>query len=385
MVCWRFVAAVAVALGVSACSPVPSRPTQARRRALTTVVIRKLRLARVSSVLAVANDIRRQSDRRSLPAWLAGTTLTIVLVTGCAGPRDQSGPAVDMVTPLAAPSPTLSAEDLAAAIQLRTKYGLRADEAWIRLMAKDPSAGTLLGVPLSKAEEAVVAQRIAPAEVVARTVRDYAISQPDYAGVTSDWGGDGVVAYFAGDAEQHREALIKLLPPGARFELVRVQYTRAELLTLSRQVDAAWLESIGAKFTSSGVDTKRNQVRVRVSSSVPLVGEAIIAHYNAVGRMYVESDGVGAAFLPTGTLVVIAADEHGRPVSGLLVSYTGDLPGTGSGDVGEVTDGAGRWQAEVTATRYHIELMAAGRVVGTAVSNVGNGEVTTIRIVIRNI
>jgi hypothetical protein len=186
-------------------------------------------------------------------------------------------------------SSDLSAEDVAAAVRLRERWGLRADEAWIRLIAKDPSATTLSGVPLTKAEEAEVARLLVPASNLRTMVHTYAESKPGYAGVWEDEDRGGMfVVQFAGDPEVHRAGLREILPPDARFDVVRVRYSRAELMALKDRIDEAWLASIGARLVSAGVDTQRNQLFVRVSSTNPFAELAILEHYDATGRMYVE-------------------------------------------------------------------------------------------------
>ena len=157
-------------------------------------------------------------------------------------------------------------------------------------MAKDPSAETMSGVPLTQAEMAAVARLLVPPSQLRTMLHTYADSKPGYAGVWEDQERDGMfVVQFAVDPEVHRAGLREILPPDARFEVVRVRYSRAELMALKERIDEAWLASVGARLISAGVDTQRNQVFVQVSSSNPFVELAILERYDAAGRMYVES------------------------------------------------------------------------------------------------
>lgn len=306
--------------------------------------------------------------------------LAMVVASACGGTaatRETSEPTVV--------APSLPA-DLAAAIAFRLSFGLRADEPWVRQVALDPSARTETGVPLMPAEQVQVDRQMATASSVMSTVKSYAATQPEYAGARIDQQRGGtVVVSFSGHAAEHRAALARILPPDARLEVVEVRFTRDELLALSRQVgDGEWMRAIGAVLQSSGVDTARNMVRVQISSANPDAGKEIIEHYGGQGRMYVESDGIGVALMPTGTLVVVAVDERGRPVGSLLVNCTGDLPNTGTGDVGYGTDARGEWRADLTATGYRVDVSAAGVIVGSARAVVKAGELTTVRVTVRS-
>ena len=325
----------------------------------------------------VRRVVRRTAD------VVAVAAMVLVTCAGCGGTN----------SPSAAPEPRFAAssragDEVARTMRFRESFGLRTDEAWIRHVAVDPLASRDFGVPLVAEEAAHVDRRLLIARTVSDAVQGYAVRQPEYAGARIDVERGGIVVMsFAGRIDQHRLAIARLVPPDARLEIKAVPNTFAELNALAHLVgsgpDEAWLRSIGAVLVSSGVDTERNLARVRISSANPEAGDAIIARYRAQGRMYVESDGIGVRLMPTGTLVVVAVDPRGAPVPGLAVTCTGDLPATGTGDIGSSTDANGMWRSDLTATGYTCELLGDGSVVGSGRALVEAGEITNVLITSR--
>jgi hypothetical protein len=289
--------------------------------------------------------------------------------------------------PLASPAPTrlLDEHDLAAALRFREAFGLQGGEEWIRSVAADPRATADFGVPLTPDESAIVHRRLSRAKAALVTVNEYARQFPEYGGGYIDLEAGGVaVVVFTGRLDVHRAALDELVAPDAPLTIKQVARTRAELLALKDDVldDSDWLRSIGAELVSVGIKPSLNMVRVVVSSSVPDVDKAILDHFGAHGAMYVESDEIGVLFMPTGTLVITARREDGHPADGLLVECTGDLPGTGTGDVGIATDSTGRWSADLIATGYECTLRSDGGVVGSGRALVVAGASTALAITV---
>ncbi|MBA3779227.1 MAG: hypothetical protein H0X16_08020 [Chloroflexi bacterium] len=183
-------------------------------------------------------------------------------------------------------------------------------------------------VPLTIAEQTELERRLVDSDQLADLLKAYAVEQPEYAGLfTAQDRGGIVVVQFTDRLEEHREAMSKLVHPDARFEVVRVRWTSAELRALVDRVfeQQDWLGSIGAEFTGGGVDTERNLANIKISSKNPHAGAAIIEHFGAEGRMYVESDGTGFYTLPLGTLLVKTVDRLGRPVVGMDLEPDSDV------------------------------------------------------------
>src|SRR5215208_1603588 len=89
---------------------------------------------------------------------ISAAALLLAIVTGCVvtspGPADGTVPPSVPTDPTSGASPDLSGLDeaTASAIVIRNSYGLRADIDYIRAIAKDPTATSEFGTPLTPAE-----------------------------------------------------------------------------------------------------------------------------------------------------------------------------------------------------------------------------------------
>jgi hypothetical protein len=101
--------------------------------------------------------------------------------------------------------------------------------------------------------------------------------------------------------------------------------------------------------------------------------------------MYVDSDGTGVRSWPRGTVIVRSVDIRGRPVSNLMVNYSGDVPGTGSGDIGQSTDARGEIRLSLWApVNYTITAKSVnGKLSGIGQASAIPNNVTTVTIIVR--
>ena len=194
------------------------------------------------------------------------------------------------------------------AIRFRKTFGLRADEAWIRLVAADPDSeeGRIeYGVSLTPEEFADLAGRSVAVEAIREPVISYGLAHPDdWAGAYIDQQRDGIlVAQFSANIE-HRQALMSGLGPSARLEILPVQYSLKYLKAQAARIHGTedWFLTIPAYLESYGVDESANRIHLRVSSVDPRVQDIIEEHFGWPGLTKVESDGTGANLLPFGTL-----------------------------------------------------------------------------------
>lgn len=256
----------------------------------------------------------------------------------------------------------LSPQEILDARRFRELFGLRADDAWIRQVAADPTseAGeTAYGVPLTPAERADLDQRADKSHPIAEVIEAYGSGQPDWGGLFIDQTLGGiVVGLFTDQLDLHREAIRNQLYPGAAFEVRKVRWTLAKLQALAARIleDREWLGTVAAAWDGSGVDIGANVVVLRISSANAAASDLITAHYEAQGQLRVESDGTGPILLPPGTLVVTARDARGRPVPGLDCVPIPDVAGAFDGGIGYQTNEDGVCEIPVRATGYEVRV-----------------------------
>jgi hypothetical protein len=272
-------------------------------------------------------------------------------VAGSSAPAHTELPAAaaSPTCPTAAPTPTPEASlpaDLDAAtreaVRLRTEYGLRRDLAWIREVAKDPTAVMDFGVPMLPAETASLFARNELADPVRAAVNDYGHTD-EFGGLYIDNVQSGViVVLWTTDPASHDAAIRPQLPACHPVQFRQVRWSEKELRGWQDKIgaDIDWLTDVPAAIEGVSVDVEANVVDLTVSSANPHANELIVDHYNAPGGMLrVTSDGTGAQLLPNGTVVgrVLLADGNPPGPNDLMLDAGSpdDPPGwCGGGDVG---------------------------------------------------
>jgi hypothetical protein len=290
----------------------------------------------------------------------------------------------------------LSEAEIAEATRFRTEVGLRADRAWVIAVAADPRASAdAYGVSLLPAEVAELDARASIADAVAPVICVYAAEHAaTYAGLFIDHAAAGrVVALFTGDPEPHRAALLRLLRPGAAWEVRTADLSLAVLEALERRLQAARAESeaMGIRLTSVSVDVVTNRVLVGIASEDP-EAPVILAELVTAGEMlrtYWDTDFISA--LPRGSLRGRAVDAAGHGVGGLFLSVYGDIGRAEPDDaVGHITaeDGTFSYDEDLAAMGWRIELLFDGpeqgdlAVVGSAHVVVVGGQETYVEILV---
>jgi hypothetical protein len=216
------------------------------------------------------------------------------------------------------PLPSISLDDLAAAVRFREAFGLRSDEAWIIQVARDPSSahGTdVFGVPLTPAEVGELERRAIANDELQPVLESYGQRFADmYSGV---WLADDgtLLILFTKQIEEHRRALGSMIQPGAKVDVREARWTLRELNAFAERVrnDIDWLPQIEAWPLGVDVHIGNNAVQLLISSANPDTAEEIAEHFGADGWLRVESDGIGRWTGPTGSLTVIAVGPEGRP------------------------------------------------------------------------
>jgi hypothetical protein len=255
-------------------------------------------------------------------------------------------------------------DEVANAIRLRAAWGLRADEAWVRRLAADPSAvanAKAWEIPVTNAERAELDARKHSSDAVRGVILRYGQDQLEWAGMFIDQEAGGVVvALFTDRVPEHTRELKKRLAPWLRWDVREARWTEGQLAMFSQQVaaDEPWYRSIDAWFDGTGVDISGNAVLLRISSANRAAVRLVHEHFGNPAWLRVESDGIGRWVGARGILVVTAARTDGRPAVNLACVPTPDVPSAWiQGDVGFGTNDLGICRIEgIAATTWTVEL-----------------------------
>lgn len=316
----------------------------------------------------------------SRPRW--ASALVVLILSGCAMPAPPAT-VMQTATPLPA-AIEADADQVARAIAGRRDFGLRADEAYVRQLFADPAAVALgqrldFDFPLTAAEAVELRTRLASMEAVAETIAEYGEAHPDdWAGLFADQARGVVVGQFRNNVDQHRAAIGKLLPSGARYEIRAVPWTRKELQAIADRVAAeeAWLESIGADLEGWGVDEANNVALIDVLSLDPGVADLIIEHFNGEGKMRVRVSDKLSWEDGWGSVHIVALGPDGVGVPNLHCYVSSDTRFTYPQDGSTMDDPAGLCAFNLEATTHLIRITrptAAGEV------EVGRATITVVR------
>lgn len=288
------------------------RPRLAARPSLGALTMGVGALLVVVAVIVVGGSDRTPTTgAESPPAVVATGAPPSPSPSSSASPTSQTGP---------------SAEQMAASVQFRTFYDLRADEEWIRSVYADPTANYYnFGVPLLPAEADQVFAKSGMTIGTPDIVAGYGQTVPeDWAGLYIDQAaGARVVALFKAHLAEHEAALRALLPPDANFEVHPATWSNEELRGFMAQIEQErdWFPTIGTSFyaVESGALDDFNRIRLRFKGPDPDAAASIEAHFGNPPWLYViwygPEDWTGAR----GNLEIYVRDTAGRPVAGLTV------------------------------------------------------------------
>lgn len=252
--------------------------------------------------------------------------------------------------PTAAPSPTATARieptarELTSALRFRTTFGLRADEAWIRAVFNDPASDGTFGVPLLPSEVAAVMNAQAAANAVSDLVSAYGATVPeDWAGMYVDQKAGGtVVARFKANVNEHRTALLALLPAGAKVDVRSATWSDAELRGFIAQVEqeSDWFPTIGTKLFTVEIAGLDNLGGIDALFNGPKgAAGAIEAHFGNPPWLRAVWFGPLEWTGPRGDLEVYTRDSAGRrvPMVDIVVDSEDDRVSVNT-DIGFTTD-----------------------------------------------
>jgi hypothetical protein len=151
-------------------------------------------------------------------------------------------------------------------LDFRRDFGLNADETYVRQLMANPQAYSHWPVALTRDEIAEMDRRFAMEEQMT-PLEDLAERLPNFAGHWIDQPRGGIITVaFTSGADDHRQALLSLVPPGAQLELINVRFSLAELNAVYERIAKASdeLRSQGIQIAHLGVDVSENRVKVGV-------------------------------------------------------------------------------------------------------------------------
>jgi hypothetical protein len=260
--------------------------------------------------------------------------LILVAILSAAGCADRSAtvkpsPSAGQTQPAA--GPILAEAALEEARQFRVRYGLRADDVWIRAVAADPSSQqgvTDYGVALMPFERLDLERRRTDVDLL-KQIDDYGSLFPgSFAGAYWDQrASQAFVASFKDDAARHQAALANLLPPDARVDVRDVDWSTVELKRFVREVDAeqAWFASIGVQYLTADRGIIDDFVSVDYLGP-PEAAQRIEGHFGDPTWLVAERQGPLLWEGPRGNLVIVVVDQVGKPVPGLWCEFVARDP-----------------------------------------------------------
>jgi hypothetical protein len=284
---------------------------------------------------------------------------------------------------------TLMPVEMAEARRFRETFGLRADDAWIAMVANDPSSQESIeqfGVRLLPSELGEMIARTRASTEAGPIILDYAATVPEdwYGSYIDQERGGIIVAEFLRNTVNHREALARLLPPSARWEVRQVDERTLDMSAFVARVkaDRAWFTTIDAEQLDVGTNPLYGGiVELTYLARSRDLDPVILDHYGAPEWLRVERAGGPPWTGPVGDLVIKAVDPGGNPVPKLICNL-------GAGDAALSTDRAGICRfKDLAAVGYRIELLAgieeSTHVAGSATVIMKPNESTTVTIVVQ--
>jgi hypothetical protein len=263
----------------------------------------------------------------------------VIVAVGCGQPEDAGSTPIGTATPgrsPLAPASTPSPAEIEEARRFRESFGLRADDAWIVAVARNPSSqegAALFSTPLLPFESRELMARTEAYHEAGPVVLDYARTVPDdwYGSYIDQQRGGIIVAQFFRNTDRHREVLARLLPPSARWEVRQVDQRTLDTIAFVARVkaDRAWFATIDAEL----LDVVTNPmdggiVELTYLSHSRDLDPVIRERYEDPPWLLVERAGGSPWTGPRGDVVVRAVDLRGDPVPGLTCDLGGDTVST---------------------------------------------------------
>lgn len=227
-------------------------------------------------------------NRRIVPVLLSLPWVLLALTA----PADARAP---RSTPR---SPRVSDAQIANDVRFRQEFGLPADEAYVRALHAEASAGkggttTTYGALLTRAEEQSLAERTTATDHVVDIANEYFAAQPReiLAAMYLDQVTGQVVVGVTRDLPVHDAALRAAVgDASARLSVRQLAYSLTELYRLQDMITAAIgsLEERGVVVTVVGVYEELNRVGVGVASDRTTATSVLRSQFGATAPITVD-------------------------------------------------------------------------------------------------
>jgi hypothetical protein len=247
-----------------------------------------------------------------------------LLALGC----DQSATSTPAASPalerdqLEMPRIVVTEEEIAEAIDVRERYGLRSDRTWVRAVAANLAAQIGMeeyGVPLMPDEFADLMSRRWDSNLHLQ-VSAYGRRFPDdFGGAWINMKANGVIIAFKNNVDHHRDALASIVPQGSVLQVVKVDWSVQDLESFVDRIDAekAWFDTIGVEARASAYSME-SSVHIRYEGP-PEAADLIAGHFGHPQWLKVDWGGPLPWQGPRGDLTVKVVDANGRPVSQIRI------------------------------------------------------------------
>jgi hypothetical protein len=272
---------------------------------------------------------------------------------------------------------------VARSAAFRRDFGLRAEDAWVRQVAADPTARWNYQVPLTAAEEAQLDARAAALAELGPVLEGYGARQAsEFAGMYVDQERGGLlVVLFTANLEEHGRAIAQLVRPGAPVELRLAPASQADLHGLMEQIanDQA-LAGLGVFVLETSADEVRGVVEVGVSTERE-DAQGVIASRHGPAVHVIVLDPTGAFLKPRGTIIGRVVDESGAGIRAFVGSEPlfGEFGMDSVGPPETNPDGTFRLANQLPG-RWRLTAFAEGFMDGSAELEVPPGGVVTVEI-----
>ena len=330
----------------------------------------------------------------------------VAIVAGCTSSTASSAPttasgnpvpassspaasAQNVPSPSSASSPSaapVSEADIARAVQFRTRFGLKADEAFVRAVAEDPAHVIAYDIPLLPDEQAALDARPKTFEEISTVLQDYGAGHPgEYGGVFIEPpGSNQFVILFTGHLDEHSAALAKVVSPSAPIQLRSTPTAEKDLDALMERVsnDAAALRAAGIVVIESSRDDVGRVVDVGISTERPDAAGLLVSRYGPTVKVRV-IDPTGAYLKAPGAVVGRVLDPSGKGVQAMVAATPlfADIP---IDSMGYETTPAGTYRiADLLPGRWRISAQSDAFAPGSVDVDVPSGGVATADIVLK--
>lgn len=320
----------------------------------------------IAKAVGLTHRLGRVNRANAGAPSIVGPALVIAwLLMACGAPSPSVAPATSQARPGPQATPTaVSEQEMVEAINVRTRFGLRADEAWIREVASDPEAQVGInefGIPLTPTEYADLMGRRWDEDLF-RQVRGYGLAFPDdYAGAYINLKSSGVIIEFKQQVERHRRALSNLVADPSLVEVRDVEWSLRDLEGFMEEVKAEreWFDTVGLGFLQVAHNVNENFLHVDFVGPSEEAARVIEDHFGNPTWLRARWAGPPAWTGPRADLVIKVTDTRGRPVPNLWCEVIPDDPRVADefGDTLFGTGPAGLCEFEnLAAVAYRVRL-----------------------------